>query len=56
MTMMSTIPLYYIALSGLMVLGASQAPSMNRLLDEARREFRSIVAARYGRNYSRYHR
>lgn len=54
--MMSTIPLYYVAFAAVLVLGTTQAPSMTRALNEARREFRTIVAARFGRTYTRYHR
>lgn len=50
MITMSTLSMYYSIFAALMLLLVLQAPTMGRAFNEAQREFRTIVAARFGRD------
>jgi len=51
--MTGALPTYMIVFTALLLVGAYQAPSLGRAMGEARREFRTLVAARYGRRITR---
>lgn len=51
--MTGALPTYMVVFTALLLMGAYQAPSLGRAMGDATREFRTLVAARYGRSSTR---